>query len=186
VTQIPTLHSARLKLRPFTLEDAPTVQELAGVWEIAETTANIPHPYEEGMAEEWIGTHQEAFDRGESVTLAITRETGGALIGAIGLSIRKAHRRAELGYWIGKPYWNQGYCTEAAREMLRYAFEALDLKRVQARHMTRNPASGRVMQKIGMQYEGTLRQSIFRWGQFEDIAMYAILEDEYAAAGRAL
>ncbi len=178
--QIPTLITARLVLRPFTLSDAPVVKELAGEWEIAETTANIPHPYEEGMAEVWISTHQESFDKGEAVTFAITLRTDARLVGAIGLRIIKAHRLAEMGYWVGRPYWNQGYCTEAAQAVLRYGFEVLDLNRVQARHMTHNPASGRVMQKLGMKYEGTLRQSLFRWGKFRDAAIYSILRDEDA------
>jgi RimJ/RimL family protein N-acetyltransferase len=168
------------------MEDAPRVKALAGEREIAEPTMNIPHPYEDGMAEEWIGTQREAFEKGEAVTFAITQQTNRLLIGAIGLDIRAAHRMAEMGYWIGKPHWNQGYCTEAGREVVRYAFEVLGLNRVQARHMTKNPASGRVMQKIGMTYEGTLRQSILRWGKFEDSAIYSILRDEYfgsAASG---
>lgn len=178
MTLIPTLATARLILRPFMLEDAPTVRALAGEREIAEMTT-IPHPYEEGMAEEWIGTHQRAFEGGELVTWAITRREDGALLGAMSLSLNKANRYAELGYWVGKPYWGRGYCTEAAQEALRYAFEVLGVNRVQARHMTKNPASGRVMQKIGMTYEGTLRQSVYRWEKFEDMAMYAILREEY-------
>ena len=139
--QIPTLATARLILRPFRAEDAPSVRELAGDRAIAETTSSFPHPYEEKMA--------------------------------------------EIGYWIGKPYWSQGYCTEAAREVVRYGFEVLNLNRIQARHMTKNPASGRVMEKVGMKYEGRLRQSLLRWDQFEDVAIYSILRDESSdASGR--
>ena len=182
--QIPTLTTTRLILRPFTLDDAPTVRTLAGEREIAATTANIPHPYEEGMAEEWIASRQEAFDSGQAVTLAVTLKSDGALLGAIALTINKTHHLAEIGYWIGKPYWSQGYCTEAAKEIVRYAFEVLELNRVQARHMTANPASGRVMQKSGMTYEGTLRQSIFRWEEFKDAAIYSILREEYLGSER--
>lgn len=178
---IPTLHTPRLLLRPFTLADAPTVQALAGQREIAEHTANIPHPYEDGMAEAWIGAHQGAYERREAATFAITRKEDAELVGAVGLGINKSQRLAELGYWVGLPYWNQGYCTEAARQVLTFAFEELGLNRVQARHVTSNPASGRVMQKIGMQPEGTLRQSLFRWGQYHDAALYAILREDYVA-----
>jgi RimJ/RimL family protein N-acetyltransferase len=174
----PTLTTPRLVLRPFRLEDAPAVQQLAGAWEIADTTANIPHPYEDGMAEAWISTHQNQYDTGDSLPLAVTLKSSGELIGAIGLHYKPVNYLAELGYWIGVSYWLQGYCTEAGREMVRYAFDVLQFNRVQARHMTRNPASGRVMQKIGMQYEGTLRQSLYRWAKFEDVAMYAILRSD--------
>jgi RimJ/RimL family protein N-acetyltransferase len=179
MTTIPTLTTERLLLRPFSMDDAPAVKDLAGEYEIAATTANIPHPYEDGMAEAWIGTHQEAFEKGEAVSFAIALRSGGQLLGAIGLGINQANSLAEMGYWIGKPYWNRGYCTEAAGAVLEYAFSELGLNRVQARHMTKNPASGRVMQKIGMQYEGRLRQQIKRWEAFEDAEMYAILREDY-------
>jgi [ribosomal protein S5]-alanine N-acetyltransferase len=178
--QIPTLVTHRLLLCPFTLEDAPTVKELAGEWEIAEMTATIPHPYEQGMAEAWISKHQDSFEKGEAVTFAVTFKPDGCLVGAISLvHINQTHRLAELGYWIGKPFWNNGYCTEASQEMIRYAFKVLDLNRVQARHLTKNPASGRVMHKAGMKFEGILRQSVFRWGKYEDTAIYSILREEW-------
>jgi RimJ/RimL family protein N-acetyltransferase len=101
------------------------------------------------------------------------------LIGAMGIHISQSHNRAELGYWIGVPYWNQGYCTEAARAVLRYGFETLGLNRIQARHLARNPASGRVMIKIGMRHEGTMRQAVIKWEAYEDIKLYAILRSEY-------
>ena len=78
------------------------------------------------------------------------------------------------------PYWKQGYCTEAARAVLRYGFETRGLNRIGARHLARNPASGRVMQKLGMHYEGTRRQHVLKWGVFEDIVLYAILKSEYS------
>lgn len=179
---MPTIETERLKLRPFTLGDAAELQRLIGDRDIASTTLRIPHPYEDGMAEQWIGTHQEAFDKGERVAFAIVHGEQGFLIGGIGLGINKEYERAELGYWIGKPYWNNGYCTEAALATLRYGFEVLKLKRIHATHMTRNPASGRVMRKIGMTHEGTLRQDVKRWGKFEDMETYGILRNEYTGS----
>jgi ribosomal-protein-alanine N-acetyltransferase len=175
----PELKTDRLLLRPFTLADAPAVQRLAGDKDIASTTLSIPHPYEDGMAEQWINSLQERFEQGEFVNLAVVLLADGALIGSIGLQINQAHENAELGYWIGKPYWGNGYCTEAARAVLHYGFTKLGLHRIAAHHLSRNPASGRVMEKIGMQYEGCERQRIKKWGVFEDVKMYAILKDEY-------
>lgn len=175
----PTLITDRLVLRPFELADGPAVRLLAGHQAIADTTLHIPHPYEEGMAESWIATHQERFENGAGAIFAICLKPDGPLIGAIGLDIEGAHSRAELGYWIGKPYWNRGYCTEAAGAVIAYAFDTLRLNRVQARHFRRNPASGRVMQKIGMIREGCLRQSVQKWGVFEDLEIYSILREEY-------
>lgn len=179
MAQIPKLLTERLLLRPFTLDDAPIVQQLAGDREIASTMVNIPHPYEDGMAEEWIGTHQERFDRGELVNWAIVRWGDDTLVGAIGLGIHPSHGRAELAYWIGKPFWGEGYCTEAAEAVLDYGFSVLGLNRIYADHMSRNPASGRVMEKIGMRYEGCLREHVKKWDVFEDIKVYGILRSEY-------
>jgi len=178
----PTLKTKRLILRPHTLDDAKELQRLIGDRAIADTTTNIPHPYEDGMAEEWISRRQESFERGTSVQFAITHREKGFLIGGIGLNnINKEHENAGLGYWIGKPYWNQGYCTEAARAVLKYGFEVMGLNRIHATHYTRNPASGRVMQKIGMKHEGTLRQHVKKWGKFEDCETYGILRIDYLA-----
>ena len=180
MTERPTLHTERLVLRPFTLADAADVQRLAGDRAIASTTGNIPHPYEDGMAEEWIGTHQESFESGQAVTFAIVRAQDDTLMGAISLVIGQQHRHAELGYWVGKPHWGNGYCTEAAQAVIDYGFRVLDLHRIYARHVARNPASGRVMVKTGMQYEGCMRQHVLKWDLYEDLKIYGILRSEYA------
>jgi ribosomal-protein-alanine N-acetyltransferase len=177
--ELPTLETGRLVLRPFTLADASELQRLVGEREIADTTLNIPHPYEDGMAEAWIGTHHSAFEAHETVTLAVEARDVGQLVGAIGLRLHLANESAEIGYWIGRVYWNRGYCTEAARAMLDYAFRDLMLNRVHAAHLSRNPASGRVMSKVGMVHEGCQRQHVRKWGVFEDIEKYGILRREY-------
>lgn len=173
----PTIETKRLRLRPFELSDAKDVQRLAGDRAIADTTLNIPHPYEDGMAEEWISTHQPKFESGELLNFAIVSRTSDKLIGAIGLRIVPRFERAELGYWIGKPYWKNGYCTEAGRAVLQYGFSVLKLNRIHASHLKRNPASGRVMQKLGMVHEGCARQHAKRWDRFEDLAFYGIIKD---------
>ena len=175
----PVIETKHLKLRPFTLDDAPELQRLIGERDIASTTLNIPYPYEDSMAEEWISKHQEHFERGESVQFAISHREQGFFMGGIGLNINKEYEHAEIGYWIGKPYWNQGYCTEAAQAVLKYGFEVLELHRIYSRHFTRNPASGRVMQKIGMKHEGTSREAVKKWDKFEDMENYGILRNQY-------
>jgi len=145
-----TLYTARLRLRPFSLDDAPIVQVLAGHPDVARTTLAIPHPYPDGAAEAWIASHAAQFEQGTAVHFAIERSSDGAVIGAIGLGLEREHARAELGYWVGKPYWGQGYCTEAAQAVVHYGFVSLDLNRIYAHHFTTNPASGRVLQKIGI------------------------------------
>src|SRR4029077_20513221 len=103
---------------------------------------------------------QERFEKGQWVNFAIVLKHGGEHIGAIGHGLNLAQENAELGYWIGKPYWGCGYCTEAGHAVLRYAFNELRLHRVHARHLSHNPASGRVMQKLGMRHEGRLREHV--------------------------
>jgi RimJ/RimL family protein N-acetyltransferase len=179
----PTLQTDRLALRPFELTDAADVQRLAGVREIADTTLNIPHPYPDGAAAEWIGTHRPSWERGRNVTYAITFRDTGTLIGAIGLEMTRSSSNGELGYWVAVPYWNCGYCTEAARAMLALGFGDLKLHRIQARHLTRNPSSGRVMQKLGMRLEGIHREAVRKWDRFEDLAVYGILVSEYSLPG---
>ncbi len=175
----PEIHTERLFLRPFTPDDAPVVQKLAGDKAIATTTLNIPHPYEDGMAEQWISTHKERFEKGELANFAITLHENGSLIGAVGLVVNQRHESAELGYWIGKPFWNQGYCTEAARAVVRFGFKQLHLNRIHASYFSRNISSGRVMEKIGMTYEGCLRQQMKKWDKFEDLKVYSILRSEF-------
>ncbi|MDX1556875.1 MAG: GNAT family N-acetyltransferase [Xanthomonadales bacterium] len=181
--QQPTLQTQRLILRPFQRSDAPEVQRLAGDRAVADTTLAIPHPYEDGMAEEWIATHQPKFEAGELADFAITLRDDGALVGAIGLAVNQRFDSAVLGYWIGVPFWNRGYCTEAAVAVIDYGFAELDLNRIHAPHLMRNPASGRVMEKAGMTREGVTRQSVKKWGRYEDLVLYGILREDWHDSG---
>lgn len=133
------------------------------------------------MAEAWINSHRESFERGKALHYAIVLSQRDCLCGAIGLRIDIANIHAELGYWIGKPFWGRGYCTEAAQTLIRYGFTVLKLNRIYATHFVKNPASGRVMQKVGMAHEGCLRQHIWKWGKFEDVEQYGLLNSEWQA-----
>jgi ribosomal-protein-alanine N-acetyltransferase len=174
-----TLRTERLILRPFELSDAKIVQEKAGNKAIADTTVNIPHPYPDGVAEEWISTHQPRFESGELVNYAITLEKTGELIGAVGLVVNKKFNHAELGFWIDKDLWGRGYATEAARAVMDYGFNKVGLHRIFAEHMTRNPASGKVMRKLGMREEGLLKEHVLRSHRYEDVVVYGILNDDW-------
>jgi RimJ/RimL family protein N-acetyltransferase len=180
----PTLTTERLTLRPFVMDDAWDVERLAGMREIADTTLNIPHPYPVGAARAWIESHPPAWEAGRGVTFAIVETKTGKLVGAISLMIKPEHRRAELGYWIARERWNEGYATESSQRLLDFGFDLLGLHRIQARHFARNPASGQVMKKLGMQQEGIERDWAIKWDRFETLVVYSILESEWRARRR--
>lgn len=176
---IPTLVSDRLILRPFTLDDASPVQNLAGDKDISDMTLSVPHPYEDGMAEKWIGSHKENCQKGESVTCAITLKENDTLIGSMGIILNTRFNRGELGYWIGKEYWSNGYCTEAARLFMDYCFTELNLNKITAAYLTKNPASEQVMLKLGMSKEGVYRDHIIKCDVYEDVGAYGLLKRDY-------
>ena len=181
VTQQPTLQTARLVLRPLTPQDAPSLSHLAGRREIADTTISIPHPYSQEQAQQWIAETADLFAKGKSAVFAMEPKSKGMLAGTIGLrDINAEHLQAELGFWVAVECWQQGYATEAARAVIGFGFEQLGLNRIYAHHMVRNPASGRVLTKIGMQQEGLLRQCVRKWGVFEDVVLLAVLRQEWA------
>jgi [ribosomal protein S5]-alanine N-acetyltransferase len=169
------LETERLQLRPYTESDIPELLPLIGAREVAATTLRIPHPYTEQDARQFIA----GLDLNEKVWLGIWARTDGPLIGGVGLALNRQHQNAELGYWIGVPFWGKGYATEAAREMLRHGFEDIGLHRIFASHFKGNSASGRVLTKLGMRYEGSQREHVSKWGQFIDSELYGILRSEW-------
>jgi RimJ/RimL family protein N-acetyltransferase len=181
VTQQPTLQTARLVLRPLTLQDASNLSHLAGRREIADTTVSIPHPYSEEQARQWIAETADLFAKRKSAVFVMESKSKGMLAGTIGLrDIDAEHLQAELGFWVAVECWGQGYATEAARAVVAFGFEQLSLNRIYAHHMVRNPASSRVLTRIGMKPEGLLRQRVRKWGVFEDVVLLALLRQEWA------
>ena len=175
MTMFPTLETARLRLRPYSEADIPELLPLIGVREVAATTLRIAHPYTEQDAKEFLALTLEPG----KVWLATTLRIEGRQIGGVGLRVDDQHQNAELGYWLGVSFWGQGYATEAARELLRYGFEDLRLHRIFASHFGHNPASGRVLRKLGMRHEGCQRQHLRKWDQFVDSELYGMLRQEW-------
>ncbi|MBP1993750.1 GNAT family N-acetyltransferase [Paenibacillus eucommiae] len=173
------LETNRLFLRFFELFDAKMVQELAGDEEVARTTLAIPHPYPDEAAEKWIETVRQSSEKGDSYAFAMIKKEDGALLGNMSMGVFQKHNRAELAYWVGKPYWGQGYATEAARRIVQFGFEDLELNRISAAAMTKNPGSYKVMIKIGMKLEGTFPQHVLKAGSFEDLVFYGIVRSDY-------
>lgn len=176
--QQPTLETERLVLRRFRTGDADAVQALANDVAVARNTLNIPHPYDREDAVAWIESHPGQLESRQAVTYAVTSRGEGGVVGAVGLILELDHDRAELGYWIGQPYWGHGYATEAVRTVVTWGFRALDLHRIHASHFPRNPASGRVLRKVGMRHEGSLRQHVKKWDEFLDLERFGLLRTD--------
>ncbi|MFK7994845.1 MAG: GNAT family N-acetyltransferase [Granulosicoccus sp.] len=171
----PSLKTDNLVLRPIEQRDALRIQLLAGAAQIAEVTENIPHPYEDGMAESWIETLTPGWENRDCATFAICLSGCTDLLGCCGLQLLMKHKRASLGYWIGLDYWSNGHCTEAASAVIKFGFEHLALHRIEATHLSKNPASGAVMRKIGMSHEATMVDYVINNGRFENMELYSIL-----------
>ncbi|KPJ67254.1 MAG: hypothetical protein AMJ43_05130 [Coxiella sp. DG_40] len=168
------LESERLILRPFSLQDAKIVQRLAGDQAIADGTFYIPHPYEDGMAEKWIIEHRAACKRNEQAVFAITTKQTNDPIGAVGLMLHKEELHAELGYWIGKPYWGQGFATEAAQTIIKYGLEKFHLTSIYADCFQWNTTSIKVIQKIGMRWKKSFDKYVERRNVIERVNQYII------------
>jgi [ribosomal protein S5]-alanine N-acetyltransferase len=175
MTRLPTLETARLQLRPYNADDLAELVPLIGTREVAATTLRIAHPYTEEDAKVFLQHTQEPG----KIWLTTTLRDDGRQIGGIGLRVDDQHQHAELGYWLGLPYWGLGYATEAAREILRYGFQDLSLHRIFASHFKHNTASGRILLKLGMRYEGCQREHVRKWDRFVDSELYGILRHEW-------
>ncbi|WP_072371106.1 GNAT family N-acetyltransferase [Hyphomicrobium sp. NDB2Meth4] len=144
------MRSQRLTYRPIDARDASRIAVLAGDWDIARMTARIPHPYSLVDADQWISSIES-----DEFVRAVERD--GELIGAVGYIQRDAEQ-AEIGYWIGKPWWGNGYATEAASALMDFCFGEAGFKRLTCGHFIDNSASARVIKKLGFRRVGSDQQ----------------------------
>jgi RimJ/RimL family protein N-acetyltransferase len=140
------MQSPRLTYRPLQLSDAARITELAGDWDVARMTARIPYPYTLTQAHQWIGGLEP-----DEIVRAILLD--GRLIGAIGYN-PDSEGAFEFGYWIGRPWWGQGYATEAAETVVRHCFETAGIPKLTCCHFVDNPASARIIKKLGFHFIG--------------------------------
>ena len=125
-TTDPELTTERLRLRRLQPADAPLIAPLVNDWEVARWTSHIPHPYTVQMADEFIAAQAEAPSNGSRV-FAILRKDDDTLVGCVGLHRESGSHHGELGYWVGKQYWGNGYASEAVRAVVDFAFNELNL-----------------------------------------------------------
>ena len=180
--EFPVLTTERLILsRPVEGDMQHIIHYLDSDKVYSENTANMPYPYKEADAEFLI--HEvvdKGFENETDFVFAIRNKENGLIMGLIGIHHwDKANQKAEIGYWLGKEFWNKGYVTEAMAEVLAFGFKVLNLNKMFANFFPHNPASGRVMEKSGMRQEAVLKQEIYKNGKFLDFVRYSILKEDF-------
>lgn len=159
--------------------DKPALLEHLLTRDVYDTTLNIPHPYSNSDADWWIRKRIEhTRQQGKEVTFAI--RDAGRLVGVVSadnFNIGLSHR-AEIGYWLAKPYWGQGLMTASVKAFVNYAFAELEVIRLTAHVFEFNLASARVLEKNGFTLEGRLRKHLLKDGKLIDAQVYGLLKDE--------
>jgi RimJ/RimL family protein N-acetyltransferase len=173
------LLSERLKLRDFREDDVDAVHSWASDPEVVRfmswgpNTRELTREFLQRKFAERTGDPRRTWD------LAVVRRDTGQVIGSVGLRLDEQRQQAALGYCYHQDAWGHGFATEAAREMLRFGFEELGLHRIHASADTRNGASIRVLDKLGMRQEGRLREHVMMRGEWRDSYLYAVLRSEW-------
>jgi RimJ/RimL family protein N-acetyltransferase len=175
----PTLHTVRLRLRPITGADADALFALHSNAHVLRYW-DAPPWTERARAERFIAASRQMAEEGSGARLAIDRQCDGAFIGWCALSRwNRDYRSAAIGYCLGDAAWGRGYATEAARALVQWAFDTLDLNRIQAETDTRNLPSARVLEKLGFVREGTLREDCIVAGEVSDSWVYGLIRREW-------
>lgn len=181
MTDTPVFQSKRLLLRELSLKDASEIQPLLNDETIAMNTLTIPFPLPDGWAKQWIEALVKVRVNGNPTSFSIVRNSTDEIVGVVSLrDVNTNFENAELAYWIGRPFRGRGFATEAGRLIMALGFQTLGLNRIYAYHYSSNKGSGRVLIKLGMTHEGTLRQHIKKSGKFKDTEIYGILCSEFS------
>jgi RimJ/RimL family protein N-acetyltransferase len=177
------IRTERLILRPLCVEDLAVVQAAGGRREVADTMISIPHPFATEDVERYVRSRVASMRLERGVAFAIWTRAPTAFVGLAELrDIDPEHALAELSFWLAVESKGRGYMGEALAAVLRYAFQDLDLNRVHAHHMVRNPTSRRVLSRLGFEVEGILRQRVRKWGLSEDVVLQALLRADWSEA----
>ena len=175
---LPVIETERLILRRLNMQDAKAIYEYGRdplvakhvLWDAYRSV---------GEARSFIRYMLRKDHLGEPSSWGIVWKESGCVIGTIGFMwIQSDNAAAEVGYSLARGFWNRGIMTEALRAVIDFGFRTLNLNRIEAQHEIENPASGAVMRKCGMRFEGTLRQRLLNKGKFVDVALYAILRSD--------
>lgn len=171
-----TIDTERLHLRLGEEKDVKRVAEVCNNINVSKYLALVPHPYTEEDARDWFSIQRKLLESETSYNFML-EDKNGLIVGAVSIGVRKEHNRGEIGYWIAEDSWNKGYATEAALAMRDFGFEVLGLHKIIARHDVNNPNSGNVMKKLGMVYEGTLKEHELNKGKYIDLVYYGLIRE---------
>jgi RimJ/RimL family protein N-acetyltransferase len=169
----PIIKTKDLILRPFKMEDAPQVAEQANDKEVSKNTLVIPYPYSVEDGKQWLEVVLKEKRKKQPAQLTFAIEVEGAVAGAISLVHIQHGHKAEIGYWLGKDYRGKKLMSRAIKEVCRYGFNELKLKRITAKVFTFNPASKRVLEKNGFELEGTLKKEAKKGSKYLDAYLMA-------------
>ncbi len=173
------LTTARLILRRMDMSDARDIFEYGRDREVARHV--LWDAYTSlSEAKAYVRSMQRKYRLGEPASWCLELRETGRVVGTIGyMWYQRDNNAAEVGYSLARDLWNQGLMTEALARVVAYSFEQMQLHRLEAQHEVDNPASGAVMKKCGMQYEGRLRGRLLNKGRYVDVDLYAILREDY-------
>ena len=182
--KLPTLKTKRLVLRQATMEDAKDLARNLNNLDISRWLLVVPYPYRLKDAKEFIQRQEDKAKKKkrESYQFSIELKEEGRVIGGIGISsINKYQGTASMGYWLGEDYWRKGYVTEAAQRVLRFAFDKLKLRRLEAEVYAGNKKSAGLLKKLGFKLEGVARKAkrSKATGKIIDVEQYGLLRDEW-------
>jgi ribosomal-protein-alanine N-acetyltransferase len=176
---LPEIETGRLLLRKMTLDDAEDLFEYASDPKVAQYVLWDQHQSIED-SQKYLSYMVEKYEKHDVSEWGMVHKQHGKFIGTCGyMWWNTLHCRAEIGYALSSAYWNRGLMTEAVHEVIAFGFERMKLNRIEARCMFGNDASERVLQKVGMEFEGIMKKQAFSGGCFHDLKMYAILNEAY-------
>ncbi|MBD3257957.1 GNAT family N-acetyltransferase [candidate division GN15 bacterium] len=179
---LPTLRGERIRIRPFRRSDAEVWGALANDPDVARYLPRMPHPVPSDAPPNWVREAHRAARQDSAYKFAI--ELGGkpGMIGVISLTcLNHQDRNAEVGFWLGRQYWRNGYVTEALNLVLSFAFRDLNLHRVWALALGPNESSKRLLERAGFAREGVWREGCRMHNRWHDVCSYGILESEFRA-----
>lgn len=174
-----TLETNRLLMRTPTLDDAEAIRAFCDDPECSWGGYGIPQPYTLEHAQKWIRETGAALDEEKKYAFLLTCKDNDVIVGDVQLTRDPTHNVGDIGYIIGKEHRGAGYAEEAARELLRFAFEDIELHRVYATCWRSNERSAHILEKLGFTREGVLREHALKWGKYEDDVYYGLLRREW-------